>query len=243
VRLDARREAEAVVLDVVDSGEGIAPTFLPFVFDRFRQADGSSTRAHGGLGLGLAIVRHLCELHGGTVEADSAGAGKGARFTVRLPLHAQPPSERTSERTLPSGRRLDASTESRLADVHVLVLDDEEDMRDLISMILEHAGARVTRANTVDSALKALHFDCPHVAVSDLAMPGEDGYAFVKRVRAASDQAVRSVPLVAMTAYARAEDRHRVLAAGFQRHVAKPIEPVELVEALVEVAAAARASR
>jgi PAS domain S-box-containing protein len=240
VRVHARRDADSVVLAVVDTGEGVDATFLPFVFERFRQADGSSTRSHGGLGLGLAIVRHLCELHGGTVEADSAGAGKGAMFTVRLPLHAQPPSERTSERTAPTRPGLDAPTVSRLKDVHVLVLDDEEDMRDLISMILEHAGARVTRVNTVEAALKALVADCPHVAVSDLAMPGEDGYAFVKRVRAATNYAVRTLPLVAMTAYARAEDRHRVLAAGFQRHVAKPIEPVELVEALVEVAAAAR---
>ena len=240
VRLDARRNADGVVLSVVDTGEGIEPTFLPFVFDRFRQADGSSTRAHGGLGLGLAIVRHLCELHGGTVHADSPGTGKGATFTVRLPIQAPPQSERALDRAVVAQPVVDSSAESRLADVHVLVLDDEEDMRDLISMILEHAGARVTRVTTVDAALKALALELPHVAVSDLAMPGEDGYAFVRRVRAASDEALRALPLVAMTAYARAEDRHRVLAAGFQRHVAKPIEPSELVEALVEVAAATR---
>ncbi|MDB5214030.1 MAG: Chemotaxis protein methyltransferase CheR [Myxococcaceae bacterium] len=243
VRLDARRDAEGVVLSVVDTGEGVEPTFLPFVFERFRQADGSSTRSHGGLGLGLAIVRHLCELHGGTVQADSEGMGKGATFTVRLPIHAVPQSERAPDRVAPSKPGLDVSTEARLADVHVLVLDDEEDMRDLISMILEHAGARVTRVNTVEAALKALAIECPHVAVSDLAMPGEDGYAFVKRVRAADDVMLRNLPLVAMTAYARAEDRHRVLAAGFQRHVAKPIEPAELVEALAEVAAATRPVR
>jgi signal transduction histidine kinase/DNA-binding response OmpR family regulator len=242
VRLDARREADGVVLSVVDTGEGVAPTFLPFVFERFRQADGSSTRSHGGLGLGLAIVRHLCELHGGTVQADSAGPGKGAMFTVRLPIHAAPHSDRTPARDAASQPILDAAAESRLADVHVLVLDDEEDMRDLISMILEHAGARVTRVDTVEAALKALAADPPHVAVSDLAMPGEDGYAFVRRVRAATDETLRTLPLVAMTAYARAEDRHRVLEAGFQRHVAKPIEPMELVEALAEVAAATQKS-
>jgi signal transduction histidine kinase/DNA-binding response OmpR family regulator len=240
VRLHARRDADGIVLSVVDTGEGVDPAFLPFVFDRFRQADGSSTRAHGGLGLGLAIARHLCELHGGTVHADSAGPGKGATFTVRLPLHALPQSERAPEREVVAQPVVDAPPESRLADIHVLVLDDEEDMRELISMILEHAGARVTRVNTVDAALKALALDCPNVAVSDLAMPGEDGYAFVRRVRAATDVALRSLPLVAMTAYARAEDRHRVLAAGFQRHVAKPIEPTELVEALAEIAAATR---
>jgi CheY-like chemotaxis protein len=169
--------------------------------------------------------------------------GKGSTFTVRLPIHAVPQSERAPDRVAPSKPGLDVPTEARLADVHVLVLDDEEDMRDLISMILEHAGARVTRVNTVDAALKALAVECPHVAVSDLAMPGEDGYAFVKRVRAADDVMLRNLPLVAMTAYARAEDRHRVLAAGFQRHVAKPIEPAELVEALAEVAAATRPVR
>lgn len=236
VTLDAQRDADEVVLAVRDTGEGIDPAFLPFVFDRFRQADGSTTRLHGGLGLGLAIARHLVELHGGTVRADSDGASKGATFTVRLPIHAAPQSESVAPKLVAAKASVDAKVDCRLADVHVLVLDDEEDMRDLISMILEHAGARVTRVPTVDAALKAIAVDRPDVAVSDLAMPGEDGYAFVRRVRA-GDVRVRTLPLVAMTAYARAEDRHRVLAAGFQRHVAKPIEPIELVEALVEVAA------
>jgi CheY-like chemotaxis protein len=157
-----------------------------------------------------------------------------------LPIQAPPQSERALERAVAVQPVVEGTSEARLADVHVLVLDDEEDMRDLISMILEHAGARVTRVNSVGAAMKALAADLPQVAVSDLAMPGEDGYAFVRRVRAATDATVRALPLVAMTAYARAEDRHRVLEAGFQRHVAKPIEPVELVEALAEVAASSR---
>lgn len=240
ILVDARRDGDDVVILVRDSGEGIEPTFLPFVFDRFRQADGSTTRLHGGLGLGLAIVRHLVELHGGVVGADSAGRGAGATFTVRLPIYAMTPGSGDRRPSSAPPRALVAASiaETRLADVHVLVLDDEEDMRDLIAMILEHAGARVTRASSVDAALRVLVVDCPDVAVSDLAMPGEDGYAFVKRVRASELEALRLLPLVAMTAYARAEDRHRVLEAGFQRHVAKPIEPVELVEALAEVAAA-----
>jgi signal transduction histidine kinase/DNA-binding response OmpR family regulator len=242
VRLDARRHADEVVVSVTDTGEGVEASFLPFVFDRFRQADGSTTRAHGGLGLGLAIVRHLVELHGGMVRAGSDGRGMGATFTVRLPIHAAPSDEAPPPTPSSVKVALDASMSARLADVHVLVLDDEEDMRDLISMILEHAGARVTRVPTVAAALKAIAADCPDVAVSDLAMPGEDGYAFVKRVRAWDDAVLRALPLVAMTAYARAEDRHRVLAAGFQRHVAKPIEPVELVEALAEIALATRAA-
>lgn len=236
VRLEARRRADEVVLSVRDSGEGVDPEFLPFVFDRFRQADGSTTRLHGGLGLGLAIVRHLVELHGGTVSADSAGKGKGAAFTVMLPIHALPRSDDAPPRPLVPKVSPPERGASRLSGAHVLVLDDEEDMRDLISMILEHAGARVTRAPTVEVALRAIVADCPDVAVSDLAMPGEDGYAFVKRVRAWTEDHVRKLPLVAMTAYARAEDRHRVLEAGFQRHVAKPIEPVELVETLADVA-------
>ena len=242
VTLEARRDAGEVVLSVRDTGEGVAPAFLPFVFDRFRQADGSTTRLHGGLGLGLAIVRHLVELHGGRVCADSDGAGQGATFTVRLPIYAQPsaeaPAKPASVKTIPP-----PSKETTLAGVHVLVLDDEEDMRDLISMILEHAGARVTRVPTVAAALVAIGADRPDVAVSDLAMPGEDGYAFVKHVRGSNNEAMRTLPLVAMTAYARAEDRHRVLAAGFQRHVAKPIEPIELVEALAEMVASPKCRR
>jgi len=241
VRLEARRGCDEVVIAVHDTGEGIDPTFLPFVFDRFRQADGSTTRRHGGLGLGLAIVRHLVELHGGTVKADSRGAGAGATFTVTLPLHATPPSEaRPVAIASPVRDEVAGAIAPRLDDVHVLVLDDEEDMRDLIAMILEHAGARVTRASTVTMALTAIAADCPHLAVSDLAMPGEDGYAFVRRVRASPDERTRVLPLVAMTAFARDDDRHRVLSAGFQRHVAKPIEPAELVDALAELAASAR---
>ena len=238
VCVSAQRFDGAVQLCVEDTGEGIDPDFLPYVFDRFSQFDGSTTRRHGGLGLGLAIVRHLAELHGGTVRADSAGRGHGAAFTVTLPLSPTTDIAADDERAVTSKLRLSRIAPRKLlAGRHVLVLDDDGDMRDLISMILEDAGATVFVASTVATAMTALEEHPPDVAVSDLAMPGEDGYAFADRVRAAKSEATRRVPLVAMTAYARAEDRRRVLAAGFDRHVAKPIEPEELVETLAAVIA------
>ena len=233
VRIATARDGDAVRITVEDTGEGIEPSFLPHVFERFRQADGSMTRAHGGLGLGLAIVHHLVELHGGNVVAESDGLGKGSRFEVKLPLKAS--RKAAPSRTPPphaGGAAPEPSAGSPLKGKHVLVLDDEEDMRDLIGMILEHAGARVRRVRTVEDALRAMAAQPPDIAVSDLSMPGEDGFDFVRRVRSAADARIRDTKLVAMTAYARAEDRHRVLEAGFDRHVAKPIEPAELVHVL-----------
>ena len=228
-------EGGAVMLRVTDTGEGIAPDFLPFVFDRFRQFDGSTTRRHAGLGLGLAIVRHLAELHGGAVHANSLGLGRGASFTVVLPIT---PSAALQIPDAPAPtssdlRRAPVAHAKPLVDVHILVLDDDVDMRDLIAMILEDAGALVATVGTVSAAMSTLLSARPHVAISDLAMPGEDGYAFAERVRA--EPTLRGVPLVAMTAYTRIEDRQRVLAAGFDRHVPKPIEPDQLVLAINEV--------
>jgi len=235
VRVRARRDDDAVELVVTDTGEGIDPDFLPYVFDRFRQFDGSTTRRHGGLGLGLAIVRHLAELHGGTVRAESRGRGHGAEFTVRLPVAAAERAEEARRLTPPPPLRTKLERRKLLSGRDVLVLDDDGDMRDLIRMILEDAGARVRVYGCVHDALEALEASPPDVAVSDLAMPGEDGYTFAARVRSSTVDAARDIPLVAMTAYARAEDRRRVLAVGFDRHVAKPIEPEELVEALAAV--------
>ena len=235
VSLHAQRLGDAIELVIVDTGEGIDPGFLPYVFDRFRQFDGSTTRKHGGLGLGLAIVRHLAELHGGTVRAESRGRGHGARFTVRLPAEASS-SDDTKEAALPApppSRRGEAK--KPLSGRSVVVLDDDDDMRELLAMILEDAGAVVRCFSTVAEALAAVGTSPPDVAISDLAMPGEDGYAFVRKVRSACVDGTKAIPIVAMTAYARAEDRRRVLDAGFDRHVAKPIEPEELVEALAAV--------
>lgn len=238
VHVTAAKRGDSVELVVSDTGEGIDADFLPYVFERFWQFDGSTTRKHGGLGLGLAIVRHLAELHGGTVRAESAGRGQGATFTVMLPLcPATSESKQAEPASQPQITGNKVEPRKLLSGRSVLVLDDDPDMRDLISMILEDAGAKVLVATSVDSAVALVHDDPPDVAVSDLAMPGEDGYAFAHRVRSSTKPEVRNLALVAMTAYARAEDRHRVLAGGFDRHVAKPIEPDELVEALSAVIA------
>jgi signal transduction histidine kinase/ActR/RegA family two-component response regulator len=253
VRVSARRwrprEAdEAVEISVSDDGEGIDPEFLPFVFDRFRQADASPTRRHGGLGLGLAIVRHLVELHGGTVRAESGGRGRGATFVVTLPVDdartvtapsavtsAAPPAVTSAASDPPPA----AHAERPLASRRVVVLDDEEDMRELIAMILEHAGARVVRVATVDAALRAIEADPPDVAVSDVTAPGDAGYSLLTRVRASTNAGVRALPILAVTPCGRIEEGHRALEAGFQRQIAKPIEPTELVSVLSALAALA----
>ena len=228
IRLE-RTGAEAE-LRVSDTGRGIAPEFLPHIFDCFRQADSSSTRAHGGLGLGLAIVRHLVELHGGNVQAESAGANLGATFTVRLPLPALAAGEGSSgsrPEDLPS-----------LRGVSILVVDDALDARESLAMLLEECGAHVTAVASAPEALEALASARPDVLVSDLAMPGLDGYALVARLRSLEADGATPVPALALSAYARTEDRERALAAGFQAHVAKPVEPIEIASAVARLAGA-----
>jgi signal transduction histidine kinase/CheY-like chemotaxis protein len=231
-------------LTVSDDGAGIQPEFLPRVFDRLRQADGSSTRRHGGLGLGLAIVRHLVELHGGTVSASSAGEGRGATFTVRLPLaarnvpatHEQDPGHRP---TPPAERRdVSASPPGRLLEgVKVLVVDDEADARDVLRLGLEQRGASVTAAASASEALAGLRDAGAafHVLLSDIGMPDEDGYSLIRRVRQLGASRGGGVPAIALTAYARAEDRARALEAGFDEHVSKPVEPVVLAATVADL--------
>jgi CheY-like chemotaxis protein len=227
-------------ITVVDSGEGINAAFLPFIFDRFRQADGTSTRKHGGLGLGLAIVRHLVELHGGTIHAESPGEGAGSKFTIRLPLAL------TSEST--KGRRMDIGTvrpsnESNgrgepglaLDCVKVLLVDDDQDTLNMISAMLTDYGAIVQTAASSADALEALHWYKPDVIVSDLAMPYEDGYSLIRKLRALGTESGKQTPAVALTAYVRVEDRARALSAGFNMFVPKPIEPDELITAIVNL--------
>lgn len=220
-------------LSVSDTGRGIAPEFLPHVFEHFRQADAATTRSYRGLGLGLAIVRHIVELHDGTVRAASAGAGQGATFTVELPtLSIEPAGGEPSPRPTPaeSGPTLDGTT--------VLVVEDDPDARELLQTILERRGARVVAVESAAAGRAALGRTGPDVVVSDIMMPDEDGYQFVRWLRAEDAIHGRRTPAVALTAYASADDRARVLAAGYDMHLAKPVEPGALVRAVASAAAA-----
>ena len=224
----ARRGDDGVEIRVADTGRGIETKLLPHVFDRFRQADTTSRRGHGGLGLGLAIVRHLVELHGGTVKAESAGRGAGCTFIVRLPTVSVPVSPGRVDRATGAG---DDST--RLDGVRVLVVDDHADGRELVSMVLQRCGADTRVAASAAEALEQFARGPVDVLVTDLGMPGADGFDLLRRVRAlAGGAAVRAV---ALTAFAAADDRDRVLAAGFQMHLAKPIDPRGLVAAVALV--------
>jgi PAS domain S-box-containing protein len=230
VRVRLRQDADHAEISVQDDGLGIKPEFLPHVFERFRQADSSSTRPHGGLGLGLAIVRHLVELHGGSVDVSSAGEGKGATFTVRLPLQ-----EGNAEPEVP--RRPAAATAApQLSGVDVLVVEDEADARELIRTMLEQLGAGVVTAASAKEGLAALDQGPLHVLLSDIEMPGMDGYSFMRAVRERPVDRGGQIPAAALTAYARPEDRDAALRAGFQLHVAKPVQPAELAAVVSSLA-------
>ncbi|MDB5291465.1 MAG: hypothetical protein JWL69_2706 [Phycisphaerales bacterium] len=226
-------------VSVIDSGEGIKPDFLPFLFERFRQADGSTTRQHGGLGLGLAIVKQLVELHGGTIRARSAGAGEGATFVVSLPLTVvHPELEETPARQHP-GTSVSASSISErlsLEGIKVLVVDDEPDARRLIQRFLSDFKAEVTAVGSAAEAIDALQTLRPDVLVSDIGMPGEDGYALIRKVRKLGPDRGGNVPALALTAYARSEDRQRAIMCGYHMHVSKPVEPSELITMVASLA-------
>jgi signal transduction histidine kinase/ActR/RegA family two-component response regulator len=227
------RDGARVKLSVTDTGKGIAPEFLPHVFDRFRQADSATTRQYGGLGLGLSIVRHLAELHGGTVKAESSGEGHGATFSVVFPLATPAACESpNASRGVLSEEAAVAASHEGLSGVRVLVVDDESDTRSLISTVIAGTGAEVTTCASAGEALEKLKTWRPHILMSDIGMPGEDGFSLIRKVRALPEERGGRTPAAALTAYARDEDRRRALAAGFQLHIAKPFDPRELVAAV-----------
>jgi len=238
VRVALTALASDLEVTVEDDGPGIDPEFLPHVFDRFRQADSSPSRSHGGLGLGLAIVRHLVELHGGSVRAHNREGGKGAVFSVRLPRHRLPAGGDVAH---PEGAGSPSWIDDApsLAGVRVLVVDDEEDARELVTTILTRCGAEVVVAHSASEGLATLQRRRPDVLLSDIEMPDEDGYSLIRKVRSLSGERGGLVPAAALTAYASTHDRAKALAAGFDIHVPKPVHPAELVA----VVASLRASK
>jgi PAS domain S-box-containing protein len=231
IRVGAARAGASLRIEVSDSGIGIDPSFVPQVFDRFRQADTGTTRSFGGLGIGLAIVQDLVRLHGGTIEAQSAGTGEGATFVVTLPVAGEAPASR------PSGRdgQVEAGGDGGLDGHLVLLVEDHDDSRELTTRILERAGASVRACASAADAFAALADHRFSAIVADIGMPGEDGLTLIRRIRLHRSSVVRGVPAVALTAYSTAGDRDQALAAGFQRYLTKPVDPVALVEALREI--------
>lgn len=237
VQIRSERVNSHLEIVVSDTGQGISSDFLPYVFDRFRQADQKTSRHHGGMGLGLAIVRHLVELHGGTVRADSEGEGKGATFTVMLPITPVYQVDSSGSRVHPGARDLlpPADTSDRLDGLRILVVDDEADTRDLLQQGLEFCGATVKVVGSAAEAIDSLKINIPDILISDIGMPGTDGYAFIRQVRQLTPQRGGKVAAIALTAYTRVEDRLQALRAGYDMHVPKPVELTELVAVAASV--------
>jgi CheY-like chemotaxis protein/two-component sensor histidine kinase len=235
VRLE--RAGNNVRIKVSDTGQGINPEFLPFIFDRFRQQDSSTTRRYGGLGLGLAIVRHLVELHGGIVEANSAGLGLGTTFTVILPLI----NEKTSKVRFPiSAWNAEATgvivkSKPTLNDVKILLVDDDTDTLQILTMMLKEHGAKVQSARSVPAAMDVLEWFEPDIVVSDLVMPGEDGCSLITKLRSRKSYKAAKVPAIALTSYVSVDERMQALSAGFNMFVPKPVQPDELVASIANL--------
>jgi len=234
VALEIERTDNFVEIRVRDTGVGIKQEFLPHVFDRFSQADASSIRKFGGLGLGLAIVRHITEMHGGTVNAFSDGENKGSTFVIRLPLVAAP-SHEEENKTESKAQMLETASSISLDGMLILVVDDEEDTRQLLAQSLTFYGATVTSAASAAEGLSELEDKKPDLLVSDIGMPDEDGYTLIRKVRALPDEKLARIPAIALTAFTRAQDRVRALSSGYQSHVAKPVEPDELVTVIASL--------
>jgi PAS domain S-box-containing protein len=240
VRVGLGRVDSHVEISVSDTGQGITSDFLPYVFDRFRQADGSTTRMHGGLGLGLAIVRHLVELHGGTVRAQSLGEGHGSTFNVQLPLAEMRNADFGLRVENRESALLQSATQNSQSEIlnglRVLVVDDEQDARHLLRTVLESQGAEVVAVGSAREALASLERTMPDVLISDIGMPDEDGFALIRQVRASEAVQGGMIPAAAVSAYVGEENRRQALAAGFQLHVAKPVDPEELIEVVRSLA-------
>lgn len=238
VQIRSERVNSHLEIVVSDTGQGISPDFLPHVFDRFRQADQKTSRQHGGMGLGLAIVRHLVELHGGNVSATSDGEGQGATFTVRLPISPIYQVDPSGARVHPAARDLlpPNDTTERLDGLRILIVDDEPDTRDLLRQGLEYCGANVRLAGSAAEAVDAIVAEVPDIMISDIGMPGIDGYDLIRQIRELPADAGGKVAAVALTAYTRVEDRLQALRAGYDMHVPKPVELAELVAVAASVA-------
>jgi signal transduction histidine kinase/CheY-like chemotaxis protein len=237
IEVSLRSVDSRVEITVRDTGMGIDPEFLPHIFDRFRQADPATNRVHGGMGLGLSIVRQLVELHGGTVRAESEGMGKGATFVVSLPfVNFRRAPERAERLPLNPISHAELNCPPSLQGLRVLAVDDEADTREMIRAVLEHCKMEVVTAASAAEALEAIERSRPDVLLSDLGMPGEDGYALIAKVRALPAERGGQIPAAALTAYVRGEDRVKVLRSGFQLHVSKPLEPNELVAVVANLA-------
>jgi CheY-like chemotaxis protein/anti-sigma regulatory factor (Ser/Thr protein kinase) len=236
VELELEHSEHEVAIRVRDTGAGIPAEFLPYVFDRFRQADSTSERQHGGLGLGLAIVRHLVELHGGKVHAENVTGG-GALFTVHLPrLSLAHPVALVSGTSAAGAAAAEGGNGLRLDGIHVVLVEDEADAREALTTALRGFGAEVMAVGSAAAALQALQRHTPDVLLSDVGMPGEDGYSLIRKVRAAESPQGARLPAAALTAYVRAEDHKAVLEAGFDTHVHKPIEPIDLARLVQRLA-------
>ena len=237
VAVRLKRVASDLELSVEDTGEGIAESFLPHVFDSFRQSDASTSRRHGGLGIGLSIAKHIVELHGGTIDAQSAGVGKGSTFVVSLPISPLVSTTLGISRVPATVEEsAEVSFQGDLTGTQILVVDDEPDARELIAYVLENCGAGVRVAANASEAMTELERFTPQVIISDIGMPNEDGYAFIRSVRTLPAETKRNIPAVALTAFARNEDRTRALVEGFNVHITKPVEPSALVQAVIDLA-------
>ncbi|HEX2520755.1 MAG TPA: hybrid sensor histidine kinase/response regulator, partial [Terriglobia bacterium] len=231
VAVRLQRVQSHLQVSVSDTGKGVDPEFLPYVFERFRQGASGITRSHGGLGLGLSIVRHLVELHGGTARAESLGEGHGSTFILDFPIRAV--NLKTDEE--PSATPSPAHNLQQLKGVRVMVVDDEADARDLITVVMQQHGAEVSVAASAAAAIESLDKNLPDILLCDIGMPKEDGYSLIARLRARTPEQGGQLPAIALTAFNAPKDRERLLQAGFHMHVPKPVEPTDLVDSIARL--------